>query len=107
MSVELISFAGITLNSLIEIIKDKLILKGGDITILYSALKNKNLTFINFKEYDNYNFNLISHTSYDVLRDSFPRLVHSQLSKSIVSVKYEINLTNLNDSIIYKKDLTI
>lgn len=107
VSVELISLAGITLSSLIEKIKDKSILKGGDITILYTALKNKNLTFLNFKEYDNYNFNLISHTAYDVLRDSFPRLVHSQLSKSIVSVKYEINLTNLNDFIIYKKYLTI
>jgi hypothetical protein len=107
VSVELITLAGITLASLIEIIKDKTISKGGDIAILYTALKNKNLTFVNFKEYDNYIFKLISHTAYDVLRDSFPRLIHSQLCKSIVGVKYEINLTNLNDFIIYKKDLTI
>jgi hypothetical protein len=107
VSVELVSINGVTLYSLVEIIKHKILVNGGDLNILYTALKNKNLTFLNFKEYDCFNFQLISHTAYQVIDDLFPRLVHSKLSKSIVSLNYQLNLSNLNDFITYKKELNI
>jgi hypothetical protein len=102
VSVEPTTINGITLDYIIGKIKDQVYVLGGDLTILFAALKNKNLTPLTFKDYDIYQFKLISHITYDTVVPGFPKLIRSELPISLVKIKYDINLSGLDDLIIYK-----
>jgi hypothetical protein len=97
-----VTINGITLEYVIEKIKDRINFLGGDLTLLFAALKIKNLTPINFKDYNIYQFSLISHITYDILDPNFPKLIRSELPLSLVKIKYDINLSSLDNLIIDK-----
>lgn len=102
VSVESVTVNGLTLEFVIKKIKDRVYFLNGDLMILYTALKKKKLTPLNFKDYDIYQFNLISHITYDALVPEFPKLIRSELPPCLTKIKYEINLIGLNDLIINK-----
>jgi hypothetical protein len=102
VSVEIGDVNGLTLDYIIRKIKDRIYFLSGDLTILFSALKNKNLTPLTFKDYDIYKFSLIFHITYDTLVSEFPKLIRSELSPSLTKINYNINLTDLNNLIIHK-----
>lgn len=102
VSVESVNLNGLTLEFIIEKIKNQVYFLSGDLMILYTALKKKNLTPLNFKDYDIYQFSLISHIYYDTLDREFPKLIRSELPSSLTKINYDINLTGLDDLIIFK-----
>ena len=102
VSVEPVTINGLTLEYIIGKIKDRIYLLGGDLSILFAALKSKNLTPLNFNDYDVYQFSLISHITYDILDPNFPKLIRSELPLSLVKIKYDINLSRLDNLIINK-----
>ena len=102
VSVESVTLNGLTLEFIIEKIKNQVYFLSGDLMILYTALKKKNLTPLNFKDYDIYQFSLISHISYDTLAREFPKLIRSELPSSLTKINYDINLTGLDNLIINK-----
>ena len=59
------------------------------------ALRQKNLTFSNIHEYDNFRYLLTKETVYDCLSEGFPKIVRSSLDTNISGVSYDLNLTNL------------
>lgn len=102
VSVEPVSVNGTTIEFVIEKLKDRIYFLSGDLTILFAALKRKNLTPLTFKDYDMYQFNLISHITYNTIVVEFPKLIHSELTPSLVKIKYDINLKGLDNLIINK-----
>jgi hypothetical protein len=102
VSIEPTTINGLTLEYVIEKIKERVYFLSGDLMILYKALINKNLTPLNFKDYNKYHFNLISHITYDARVPEFPKLICSELPLSLTRIKYEINLTTLDNLVINK-----
>ena len=102
VSVEPVTINGLTLAYIISKIKDRIYFLAGDLTLLFAALKSKNLTPLNFNDYDVYQFSLISHVTYDILDPRFPKLIRSELPLSLVKIKYDINLSLLDNLIINK-----
>lgn len=108
VNVEPVKLNGITLEYIIRKVKDRIYFLGGDSTLLFSALKNKNLTPLNFNDYDIYQFRLISHITYETLLPQFPKLIRSELPLSLVKIQYDINLSGLDNLIINKlEDLNL
>lgn len=91
---------GIALSNIIESIRIEVIKKLGDLTIFIEALKQKNLTFKNMHEYDNYKYIQKRKDNYNPCMDSFPRLIKSNLSSSITEVNYNLNLSMLDEFLI-------
>jgi len=67
----------------------------GDTTILYRALRQKNLSPENFKVYDNLIFKAHKIYIYDCILDSFPHLVRSKLPYAIFNIRYSLNTAEL------------
>ena len=103
VSIESVMVNGLTIESIVEKIKNKALLLNGDVSILYKALKQKNLTFLTFKDYNEYQFNLVSHVSYDANKNEFPKLISSEINSSLSKITYNINLERLNDFILYNQ----
>jgi hypothetical protein len=102
VSVEPVTINGLTLEDIIGKIKNRIYFLGGDLTLLFTALKNKNLTPLTFKDYDMYQFSLISHITYDTHVPEFPKLIRSDLPMSLVKINYDINLSGLDNLIVNK-----
>ena len=97
-----------TLESLINIIRSRILELNGDLSILFEALAQKSLFPSNLVEYNNYKFTLIQHVTYacDLVtknNDVFPRLIKSKLPGQINKLKYNINLQDLDNFIIEHK----
>ncbi|MDC3229034.1 PD-(D/E)XK motif protein [Flavobacteriaceae bacterium] len=108
VSVEIDFNSTSTLESLINLIRSRILELSGDLSILLEALAQKSLFSSNLKEYNNYSFTLKQHDTFDcnLIIDSeivFPRLMKSQLPENIGGVKYSINLAELNNFIIKQK----
>ncbi len=96
--------SGSSLHDLVCEIKDHISQNLGDYSILLTALLQKGITLENLVEYDNYLFSATNYTVYDCLQINFPRLIESNLPASIMNVKYHINLKNVNEFIILKRE---
>jgi hypothetical protein len=99
---------GTDIESIITDIRKLIVDLNGDVSILFDALAQKSLFTSNLKEYDNYNFILKKHETYDcniILKngDVFPRLMNTQLPDFIKKVKYNINLQELNSFIVFNQ----
>ena len=77
----------------------------GDPSIFLKALRQKGLSFVNLKSYDNWRFKTRGITTYDCLNPLFPKIIRSTINSSISGVKYNINLKNL-DAFINAKEGT-
>lgn len=83
----------------IEYIREKL----GDLSILYKAIGQKNLTIESSKDYNNYRYSVTYIKSYNCALDNFPRLVISNIPIEISRLKYNLNVNSLNDFLIEEK----
>ena len=100
VSVEIVLVNGINLEYIIEKIKNKTLLFNGDLNILYNALNEKSLNILNFKDFNDYLFKIISHKVYETTIPNFPKIVYSELNESLTKITYDINTKNLDDFII-------
>lgn len=102
VSVETEPVNGISIKDLIHEIKNNVIDKLGDCSILLKAINQKGLTFKNVSEYDNYKFSPINQVVYDCT-DDFPKLVKSNTPDALNNIKYNIKISLLNKFIISLK----
>ncbi len=100
VSVESVLLNGLTLEFLINQIRNKIISLNGDHSILYEALKKKAITHRILSEYNIYQYTLISHNYYNCIENGFPRLIKSELPDNINGVNYKLNLNGLESFII-------
>jgi len=96
---------GISLKTLVSDLKNLIIEKQGDTTILFEALFQKGLSVRNLFEYDNFRFRPLSLTVYDCCRKDFPKISRSTLVPEIFQVSFHLRLSLLNDFILHEKAL--
>jgi len=97
-----------TLDKEFNKIRDQILELNGDLSIITEALSQKNLFPSALKEYDDFKFTPVSVEVYDcdieIHGKSFPRLKNSELSEELKKIRYEINLSGLDDFKTYQKD---
>lgn len=86
-------------SNLANLIRAKL----GDTLIMYKALRQKQLTVENLKEYDNHKFVAISKAVYNCSHDQFPKLIKSNIPPDISHLKYWIQTLALSEFLIEEK----
>jgi hypothetical protein len=104
VSVESEPVNGISIKDLIHEIKNSIIDKLGDCSILLKAIRQKGLTYKNIPEYDNFKFKPINQIVYDCADDDFPKLVKSNTPDALNNIKYNIKISSLNKFIISEKE---
>lgn len=77
----------------------------GDTSILLKAINQKGLTLKNIHDYDNFRFRPVKKALYDCLIEGFPKLIKDNLPKQISNVKYDINLSVLDDYLLESEEL--
>lgn len=102
LSVEKNYLNGKSLSEVFNLVKEIVITKLGDFSIVLDALKQKNITPKNLFEYDNFKFKEINEVVFNC-SEKFPCLKKSNLDQSIHSVKYSLNLNYLVEFIKSKK----
>ncbi len=102
LSVENNPAEGVSLRLLLAEIKELIIDKLGDFSIILTALLQKNITSQNISQYDNYRFQVIEQIVYNCNED-FPKLIKSNTDQAISSIKYALTLSYLDDFIISQK----
>lgn len=103
ISVETNSENAMSLSKLLELVKNMVINKMGDFSIILTALLQKNITIQNIHIYDNFQFEVIEIAIYDCLDESFPKLTKSNTPKAIGSIQYTLYLDYLNDFLVSKR----
>lgn len=103
LSVETNSEEGQSLRVLLTDLKDMIINKMGDVSIVLEALSQKNITAQNIYQYDNYRFEVIEEVAYDCNNLKFPKLTKSNTPKAIGGIQYTLYLSYLNEFIISTK----
>lgn len=93
---------GKSLSEIFSLVKEIVISKLGDFSIVLDALKQKNITPKNLFEYDNFKFKEIDEVVFNC-SEKFPCLKKSNLEQSIYSVKYSLNLNYLSNFIKSKR----
>ncbi len=96
VTIELLKDNGDTLKQIVNRIREKIIAAGGLMNIFRDALSEKRLDFNNVEHYDCYQFNANYIDVYDCDHDEFPKLIHSQLKKPIVSITYRLVLAEID-----------
>lgn len=96
---------GISLHDIVMSIRQLIIERLGDFTIVLKGLAQKGLTLVNLSEYDNYRFTSVNIVSYDCTHEHFPKIINSQLSDFISSVKYNIRVNALDTFITGRREL--
>lgn len=102
LSVEKNYLNGKSLSEIFSLVKEIVMKKLGDFSIILDALKQKNITPKNLFEYDNFKFKEIDEVIFACSED-FPCLKKSNLDQSIHSVKYSLNLNYLSNFIKNKR----
>lgn len=98
------SVAGIHIRDLIYDIKNLIQESSGDTSILWEALKQKNITAKNVNLYDCYRFKPVNWTSYGCTAEEFPKLCRSNIPQEISSLKYTLRTNLLAPFIINHKE---
>ena len=91
---------GSTLEDLFKMIKDAIYQNAGDVSIFLKALQQLNVTINNISEYNNYRFSIQNIKIYDATSSDFPKIVPSNIPESINTVRYYLNLTDLDDYLV-------
>jgi len=53
------------------------------------------------KRYDNYSYKALKVTYYNCLDERFPKIVRGRLDEEVFSVKYKLDVSSLNEFILY------
>ena len=96
---------GLTLKGLVIENLDLIQSLFGDKSILYKALKQKGLSTGNIHEYDNFRFSPVELLIFDSTKKGFPKLISGQIDDAITGLKYDINLTELDEYLLMKEIL--
>lgn len=100
LSVETDPVSGQSLRLLLSEIKEMVVDKLGDFSIVLTALKQKNITMQNIYLYDNYRFVPAEKTVYDCDNADFPKLTNSNTSRAIGSIRYSLHLSHIDNYIL-------
>lgn len=103
LSVEINLLEGQSLRLLFLDVKEMVINKLGDFSIVLAALSQKNISPQNIHLYDNFRFLPIDQVVYDCCEDNFPKLTKSNTPKAISNLKYTLHLIYLDDFILSTK----
>ncbi len=98
------STVGIHIRDLIFDIKNLIQESSGDTSILWEALKQKNITAKNVNLYDCYRFKPVNWASYCCEVEEFPKLCRSNIPQEISAVKYTLRTNLLAQFIINHKE---
>ena len=94
---------GLSLKSLINVIKAIIHNKLGDNTIFINALAQKGLLIGNLEQYEIYCFTPIEEFTYKTNDNNFPKLVKSSIPEEINKLNYDIRLNLIEQFIVNKK----
>lgn len=94
---------GMSLREILIKIKNLTFEKSGDYSIILKALQQKNITQNNILEYDNYRYKAIEQILYSCDSDTFPKLIKSNTSPAISTIRYTLRLSYLEDFILSRK----
>lgn len=75
----------------------------GDLSILYKALNEKQLTISSLKEYNNFRFLALNTSIFDCNQKNFPRIIKSNLPYSVSRVTYYLETKLLDEFLIEVK----
>jgi hypothetical protein len=95
---------GIHINDLILEIRKLVQESSGDITILWQALSQKNITAKNVNLYNIYRFKPVNLITYNCADENFPKLCRSSIPNEISGLKYTLRTTMLTSFIIEQFD---
>lgn len=95
---------GFSLKDAVMLLRDNITSRLGDYTIILHALSQKGLTPRNLTEYDHLRFLPLRITGYAV-NEGFPRIIRSELTDTINTVRYKINLSLVSGYILFEKML--
>jgi hypothetical protein len=90
---------GEKLSEFIEKIRNSVIEKLGDLSILFRGLQKHGISIHNMKDYDNYVFKIKDEITYDCNLDGFPKLTSENIPKEISSLNYRLKTNLLGDFI--------
>ena len=95
LSVDIDYIKGDSLRLMVDKIKDLIVNKMGDFSILLSALAQKNISMSNIYQYDNYRFLVHEEVIYDCRKEGFPRLTKINTPNAIAHIRYTLQLSYL------------
>lgn len=93
---------GNSLSEFIEIIRNSIIAKLGDLSIFLKALQKHGISMQNMKDYDNYKFKINEEITFDCTPEDFPKLTRSNIPKEISSISYNLKIDLLHKFLIDK-----
>lgn len=103
LSVETNPIKGQSLRLLLTDVKNMIVDKLGDFSIVLSALSQKNITSQNIYQYDNYKFEVIKEVVYDCMNIDFPKLTKTNTPQAVGSIQYTLYLSYLDEFILSTK----
>ena len=88
---------GYSIGDIISDIRDKILKLGGDVTILYAALNEKNSSPFSWEDYNMYKYKIPIIEFYNASNSKFPALRNSDLGDTVRKVNYKLNLAQCFD----------
>jgi hypothetical protein len=95
---------GVHIGDLILEIKKLVQEYSGDISILWKALSQKNITAKNVSQYDRFRFKPVNWVSYNCADENFPKLSRSNIPEEISGLQYILRTNLLTSFIIEQSD---
>jgi hypothetical protein len=102
LKAEINSGDGTKLSEFVEMIRNAVIEKLGDLSIFLKGLQKHGISMHNITVYDNYEFKISEETTYDCNLERFPKLTRSNIPSEISSLNYQLKTTLLDSFIIEK-----
>jgi hypothetical protein len=94
---------GVSLLDLVITIRDVVISKLGDYTIVLNGLSQKGLNVNSLQAYNNLRFIPVKITGYDCCQNEFPKIVRSNIAAAVSSVSYKLNVEELKPFILLER----
>ncbi|MCF2501362.1 PD-(D/E)XK motif protein [Dyadobacter chenhuakuii] len=91
---------GLSLPDLVITIRDIVMSKLGDYTIVLDGLSQKGLNVSSLQAYKDLRFVLVKISSYDCCQVEFPKIVRSNIAAAVSSVSYKLNVEELKPFIL-------
>lgn len=95
---------GKSIRQLLEDVKELIVNKMGDFSIILTALQQKNILSTTIYRYDNYRFQAKSLSIYDCAKQNFPKLIKDNTPKAIANIRYSLQLSYLDEYLLKKED---
>jgi hypothetical protein len=102
VSIEYDSETGLSIKDIVLEIKDYIVSNLGDTSVFLKALLQKGLTLSNIHLYDNFRFKPMEIVVYNCCNNKFPKLSRSNIPNEILSVKYKLRTSLLDEFVINK-----